>query len=357
MTPKEIAHLRLLNQSIAHPHFADPADVVKSLGAMQAQDYGQALWAIGLRTKGARVGDVVESIQSGKILRTWPMRGTIHFIPAEDAKWMLSLVSERMLKSAVARRVGLDMQDDDFLKAEEIVRSALKGGKRLSRSALVTLLEGGGINMSEQRSYLVLWVLSLMGLICMGPLDGKQQMYVLLDEWVPNVRELSREEGLGELARRYFRGHGPATLVDFATWSSQPKRDAALGLELAKDQLTSVTVDGVEYWMHRDQPTMDRKAVADTYLLAGFEEYLLGYKDRSAVLIPGAKPATANGIFFPIVVVDGRVQGVWRRVTNRKHIAVSFKQFAPFSPEVMQEARRKAEAYGEFMGLPIAFDE
>jgi hypothetical protein len=358
MTLQDIAHLHLLNQSIVHSRFTDPADVVRSLGAMQAQDYGQALWAIGLRTEGACLGDVVQAIESGKILRTWPMRGTIHFVPAADAKWMVSLVGERSLRSAASRHAGLNLGDPEFRKAEEIFRGALTGGKRLSRPTLIELLEDNGIATNDQRGYHILWALSLMGILCIGPMEGKQQTYALLDEWAPNAREFSREEGLGELARRYFTSHGPATTVDFATWSSQPQRDAKIGLELAKDSLISEVVDGVEYWMGRDVPTIDRKAVADTYLLAGFEEYLLGYKDRRAVITTErASTSSINGIFFPIIVVDGQVKGIWKRVLNRKAITVTFQPFGPFSSEVLREARRKAEAYGKFMGLPIAFAE
>ncbi len=356
MTLQDIAHLRLLNQSIVNSHLTDPTEVVKSLGAMQAQDYGQALWAIGLRTKGAHVGDVLRAIESGKILRTWPMRGTIHFVPAEDAKWMVSLVGERSLRSANARHAGLNLDNAEFRKAERLFRDALTGGKRLARPALMQLLEENGMPTREQRGYHILWALSLMGILCIGPMDGKQQTYALLDEWAPNARELAREEGLGELAKRYFTSHGPATIADFATWSSQPQRDARIGLELAKNELVSETVNGAEYWMGRDVPAIDRKAVADTYLLAGFEEYLLGYKDRTAVIATERATASSiNGIFFPIVVADGQVKGIWKRVINRKDITVSFQPFELLSPEIIHEARQKAEAYGKFMGLPIAF--
>jgi hypothetical protein len=358
MRKSDIRYFRLLNQSVVNSQCTDPVGVVKSLGAVQAQDYGQALWAIGLRTKGAKLQDVVDAVESGKILRTWPMRGTIHFVPAEDAKWMVSLVGERTMRSAASRYAQLQLSDADFRKAEEIIRGALSGGKRLTRLALMQLLEDAHVGTKEQRGYHIIGALSLMGVLCIGPMDGKQQTYTLLDEWAPNGRELSREEGLGELARRYFRGHGPATVADFATWSSQPQRDAKIGLELAKGDLVSEVIDGVEYWMNRNIPAIDHEAVRDTYLLAGFEEYLLGYKDRTAVIDNRrATASTVNGIFFPIIVADGRVVGIWKRVIKPKNIVVSFQPFEPLSERVMREARAKAEAYGEFMGLPIVFQD
>lgn len=357
MILQDIAYLRLMNQSIANSTFSDPADVVKSLGAVQAQDYGQALWAIGSRTHDTTVKGVVQAIESGSILRTWPMRGTIHFVPAEDAKWMISLVSERTLRSARTRHARLDLGEKEFHKAEGLFRQELAGGRRLSRPVLIQLLEDAGISTRNQRGYHILWTLSLTGVLCIGPMEGKQQTYALLDEWAPNGRNLSREEGLGELTYRYFTSHGPATLVDFATWSSQPLRDANIGLEIAKTKLVSKVIEGTEYWMRRDLPVIESQAVRDTYLLAGFEEYLLGYKDRSAVLAAGGEPAAINGIFFPIIVVDGQVKGVWKRVIRRKNIAVSFRPFQKeLTPEAMYRARLKARAYGEFMGLPVIFD-
>ena len=354
MTTKDIVHLRLLNQSIALPHLTDPYEVVRSLGAVQAQDYGQALWAIGLRTRGAKLGGVLGAIEAGKILRTWPMRGTIHFVPAEDAKWMVRLSGERTISSSRSRLVGLGLDDKVFRVAEEILRSTLEGGRRLTRPTIMKLLEDNGIATGQQRGLHILGVLSLRGVLCIGPMEGKQLTYALLNEWAPDARELSHEESLGELARRYFTSHGPATIVDFATWSGQPLRNAKIGLELAKSELISKMIDGVEYWMRQDLPPIPHKAVAGTYLLAGFEEYLLGYKDRSAVVTAGSAPASVNGIFFPIIVADGKVMGLWKRVITPKSITISLRPFQSLPLEVLRDVRHKAEAYGEFMGLPIA---
>lgn len=356
MTTTDIANLRIVNQHIAHPHLTDPVEVVRSMGAMQAQDYGQSLWAVGLRTKDAKLGDVLLAIESGKILRTWPMRGTIHWVPAEDAKWMVSINGERTIRSARSRHVEMSLDDKIFGRAEELLRQHLQGGKRLSRPKIRELLLANKFDVGEQRVGHILGTLSLRGVLCIGPMDGKQQTFVLLDEWAPKPRNLTHEEGLGELAARYFTSHGPATLLDFATWASLPQRDARIGLELAKPHLTSVDMGGVEYWLNRNAQDVDPLASKGVHLLAGFEEYLLGYKDRTAVVTPDRAVASyKNGIFFPIIVVDGQVVGTWKRTIKAKNIVVSFEPFESLSASTLKQARAKAERYGEFMGQPIVF--
>lgn len=354
---ENIAHLRLINQSIAAPQLSDPVDVVRSLGAVQAQDYGQSLWAIGLRMKNAALVDVLGAIESGKILRTWPMRGTIHFVPAEDAKWMVGLTGERTLRAARARHDGLDLSDKVFVRAEALLRRELEGGKRLARPALMKLLDDNGIATQNQRGYHILWTLALRGVLCIGPMEGKQQTYALLDEWAPHAVQLRRDEALGELAKRYFSGHGPATLADFATWAGQPQRDATIGLEIAKSGLTSIKMNDKEYWLGRNTREVSKQSLEATYLLAGFEEYVLGYKDRSDIIAPqDAAQFYINGIFFPIIVRDGRAIGVWRRTISAKNIKVRIAPFESWPPNVMAEAHAKAARYGEFMGLPIVFE-
>ncbi|HKX24670.1 MAG TPA: winged helix DNA-binding domain-containing protein [Candidatus Saccharimonadales bacterium] len=356
MTTKDIANLRIVNQHIARPHLTDPADVVRSMGAIQAQDYGQSLWAVGLRTKGAKVGNILGAIESGKILRTWPMRGTIHWVPAEDAKWMVALNGERTISSARSRHVEMSLDDNVFARAEELLRRELEGGKRLSRPKIRDLLAANKFDVGEQRVGHILGALSLRGVLCIGPMEGKQQTFVLLDEWAPKPRNLTREEGLGELARRYFTSHGPATILDFATWASLAQRDAKIGLEIAKPHLVTVNVEGADYWLSRDAQDVDPAASKGVHLLAAFEEYLLGYKDRTAVVTPDRAVASyTNGIFYPLIVVDGQVVGTWKRTVGAKNIAVAFTPFEPLSAAVIKQVHAQAERYGEFMGQPIVF--
>jgi hypothetical protein len=353
MTAQDLARLRLINQSIAAPRFAAPEDVVASMVAMQAQDYGQALWAIGLRTKSATKADVERAVAEGKILRTWPMRGTIHFVTPHDAKWMLRLLTPRMVSASKARRVNLGITDAMLARAADLAAEALQGGKRLARPAMLRLFEAAGIPTNDGRGYHILWYLSQQELICIGPLDGKQQTFVLLDEWAPNAVELSREESLGELARRYFTAHGPATVADLTWWTGMTLGDARQGLELAKGDLESVQVDGQDYWLSRH--AHDHVDTSGVFLLAGFDEYLLGYKNRSAVMPDGSFVAYVNGVFFPVIVIDGQVVGLWKRVVKNKHVEVSFAPFHSLGAEDTERIHAAAGRYEAFVGAPLVF--
>lgn len=357
MTPKDIAFMRLSSQLIAGSTLTDPAGVVRYMGAVQAQDYGQALWAVGSRTKDATRQTIEQAIADGTILRTWPMRGTIHFVPAEDAAWMLSISTPRMLAASKSRRAGLGLTDIIMQQAGAIIDEILQDGKPLPRPDLVAAFAAAGLDVSNQRGYHMLWYWSQLGKICIGPMQGKQQTFVLLQKWAPQQRELSREQGIIELARRYFTSHGPATLTDFCTWASLMKKDAVLALEALKPELKSAVVSGAEYWFapHAAAPA---DSATGPYLLAGFEEYLLGYKDRSAVLDPQFSVApNKNGIFFPIIVVNGQIVGTWKRVVGPKKITIVFEPFEPLSPTILQQCQQKAQQYGRFMGQPIAIVE
>lgn len=356
MTNEELAQLRLYHQRIVGPRPADPGTLVRRLGAIQAQDYRQAVWALGLRTRESTGTDIEQAVAMGKVVRTWPMRGTIHFVPPEDAKWMLRLSASRAIAGDRRRLEQLGLDDAILARAGELFYDALHGGRCLSRSSMMRLLNDAGISTEGQRGYHILWYTAQAGLICMGPMRDKEQTFVLLDEWAPHSRELSREEALAELAGRYFAGHGPATAHDFAWWAGLTVTEAKAGLEAAKPQLIAEMLNGNAYWMAnepRDQTVDDGSSA---YLLPGFDEYLLGYKDRGAVLARDYAPKIVpgnNGMFLPLIVVAGQVVGTWKRRLKKHAIDIVLSPFIPLGDA---EARvvEAAKGYGAFIGLPIA---
>ncbi len=356
MTQTDIAYRRLLNQHIAGEPFASPEEVVKWMGAMQAQDYQQAVWAIGLRMQSATLPAIEQAIVNRKIVETWPMRGTLHFVPAEDAKWMLELLAPRRLAAAGLRQKQLELDERILARCRDVFHAALQGGTRLTRAGMMKLLEDAQIPPTGQRGYHILWYLAQTGLICFGPMQGKEQTFVLLDEWVPHARQLSREEALAELAGRYFASHGPATIDDFAGWAGLTLADARAGLESAKPGLASEKQDAKVYWF---VPNTAEQAIHDSssiYLLPGFDEYLLGYKDRRDVLaaayagriVPGG-----NGIFLPMIVVGGQVVGTWKRLLKKKAVEVTL---IPFTPLGISQAHiaEAAQRFSDFIGLPLS---
>lgn len=354
MTDTDIAGQRLFNQRIEGEKFEKPDEVVRWLGAVQAQDYMQALWAIGLRLRSATVADVERAISDGKILRTWPMRGTIHFVPPEDARWMLELSAARMLARDGRRQEQLGLDEEIMERCKGLFYEALKGGRRLSRPDMMALLEEAGISTEKQRGYHILWYASQSGLICLGPMQDKQQTFVLLDEWASDSRRLSREESLVELCRRYFAGHGPATVHDFARWAGLTVTEARTGLEAA--ELVSEEIDGKEYWMTADVPAQTAHERSGVHLLPGFDEYLIGYKDRSAVLAAEHAPKIVpgkNGVFLPTIVIGGQVVGTWRRKLKKNSVDVTLSPFTRLG-SLEEKVVEAVRSYGDFVGLPVS---
>jgi len=283
------------------------------MGAMQAQDYAGAKWSIGLRTKNCTATDVEQAVADRKIVRTWPQRGTIHFVVPEELRWRLQLSTPRILAAAKRRHENLDLTQADFDKARDLFYRALQGDKQLSRSALMQLLDTNGIPAAGQRGYHILWYLAQTGHLCFGPLEGKQVTFALLDDWVPAVPEISRDEALHRLVEKYFVSHGPAPLHDLAWWSGLTVADVKKGLEMAKTSLEAIVVSDTTYYLARGLEPLESPG---TFLLPGFDEFVLGYKNRSAVLplehaskvCPGG-----NGIFLPTIVQDGQIIGTWKR--------------------------------------------
>ena len=347
---------RLASQYLLDAKFERPEEVVRWMGALQAQEYAQAVWAVGLRTASATLAAVEQAIADKKIVRTWPMRGTIHFVPPEDAKWILQLGTARMLARARGRQAQLGLDQAALERSCQLFYDALHGSRCLTRAEMIALLEHAGIPAQKQRGYHILWYAAQTGLICMGPMQAKQQTFVLLDEWAPQAKELPREEALAKLAVRYFSSHGPATLADFARWGGLTLTDARVGMAAAGTGLVSQSFAGEEYWLVGESAPFRTDQAQTFSLLPGFDEYLIGYTDRSAVLpsehtakvIPGG-----NGIFQPIVVSDGQVVGTWKRKMKKNTVEVNLIPFTPLS--VPQETiHAAAQRYSHFLGLQLS---
>lgn len=355
-TPDDIANQRLHNQHIAHHPFETPAEVVRWLGAIQAQDYLGALWTIGLRMNQATEAAIEQAVADRTIIRTWPMRGTLHFVAPEDARWMLNLLTPPVIARTAARHRQLELDEAVFARSKDLLVAALQGGKQLTREEMYAVLERGKISATGQRGYHILVQLAQEGLICWGPRSGKQQTFVLLDEWVPQSRQLDRDEALAAVATRYFTGHGPATLHDFMWWTGLKAADARTALDLAAGQLAQDSMDGKSYWMALDSPALPSPPPS-AYLLPGFDEYLLGYTDRGAALAPQDAPKIhpgGNGVFSPTIVVDGRVVGSWKRTLKKRAVTIEFDPFRPFTDAEQDAIAEAAGRYGDFLGLPVA---
>jgi hypothetical protein len=351
MSPAELTRLRLGAQCISATTFTQPAEVVARLGAVQAQDYLGALWAVGLRLAHACEQDIERALAERTIVRTWPMRGTLHFVAAADARWMVDLLAPKAVASAAERFRSLGLDEATIARARRVLVKRLEGGKRLTRAAVYDALERAKISAAEGRGIHILWRLAHESLVCFGPREGKQQTFVLLDDWLPQAKRLPREEALGHLACRYFTGHGPATLADFAWWSGLTQSDARRALSVAGRRLDEEVVGSTSYWWMRSPgPSLPPRSRA--YLLPAFDEFVVAYANRSAALASAhtVHLNAGGGIVNPTIVVDGRIVGTWKRRFAREEVVFSP---APFVPLGKAKARATAIAflrYAAFLG-------
>jgi hypothetical protein len=356
MTSKEIARWRLTNQLIAGSKCTSPGEAIATMGAVQAQDYLSSLWAVGLRVANATEQDVEGAIANRQIVRTWPLRGTLHFVAPHDLRWMLEHLAPRVVAAAAGRHRELELDDATFRRSAKIFVRALQGGKVLTRPEMMELLERAKIVTANQRGYHILWKLALGGLLCCGPRKGKQQTFVLLDEWLPSSqRNLSREEALAGFALRYFASHGPATMEDFAWWIGLKKSDAQTVLDSIAPHLSSITSDGKTFWL-RSSTTSASDGSTGLHLLPSFDELLIGYTDRSNSLAPEQVQHItpgSNGMFMPIIVKAGRVVGTWRRTLKKSSVSVEPNAFTPFGKSDLRAWSTAAKRYAAFLGADL----
>src|SRR5262245_18581978 len=304
MTSLDIPRLRLHNQQITQTSLEKPGELVAWMGAVQAQDYLGALWAVGLRMRDATEEMIEQAIADRTIIRTWPMRGTLHFVAPADVRWMLELLTPRVIARCRGQYRSAELDEAVFSHSCDVLVRALQGGKRLSRNAIYKALDAAHISTANQRGLHILGRLAQDGIICFGPREAKQQTFVMLDEWVPVSKSLEGDEALAELAKRCFSSHGPATLQDFVWWSGLTIADAKAGLEMVKPQFIQEVIDGQDYWFVSSLPVV--KDLSPTaHLLPVYDEYTVAYKDRSAVLAPEHAKRSGNGIFSPSIIVDG----------------------------------------------------
>lgn len=362
MEHSEIAYRRLLRQGIAAcARLVKPEDVVRHLGAVQAQDYHQAIWAIASRTRGAALANVERAIEERRIVLSWPIRGTIHAVAPEELRSLLKLSASRMLSQDKRRMEQLELTEEIVERCGRLTWNELRGGGRMTREALMRLYEANGIRTDGQRGYHVIWRLAQSGRICLGPREGKQQTIVLADEWLPaDSGEWDKYEALAGLAERYYAGHGPATARDLARWAGITLTEAREATEAAANGLTRIQAGDQELWesMERSEGVNASSLEgleASVHLLAGFDEYLLGYEDRSAVLPEVVAPYVVpgnNGIFMPMVVVGGQIAGVWKRAIKTKRIDFDFRLSVPYA-QWEEALTKEAERYCAFHGMPM----
>jgi len=356
MDKRELAAHILSHQQISRHDFKTAGELVSWLGAVQAQDFMGAKWSLGLRLPHAKEQDIEKAIQDKEIIRTWTQRGTWHFVSPQNIYWMLDLVAERVIRSAASRFRQLGLDAKLLAKSNDILAKATANGNALTRKELGEILLQHHIPTSDFRLTYMVQNAVYDGIICLGPRRNKEFAFVSLPEWVPEINRLPKEASIIKLSGLYFNSHGPATIADFKWWSGLNQAEAMIGLEAIKPGLKQETIEGQVYWMPKDQEVYAPEKNTGIYLLPGFDEYLLGYKDRSPMIDAAHSNKVFNGgnaIFANTIVSKGRVIGTWKRTIQKNEIQFQINPFEKLSKTTEKGIEKAMKQFGTFWGMPI----
>lgn len=334
MTSRELLRMRLYYQGLNHTAFETPADMVRYFGAVQAQDFFGSLWAVGQRVENATEASVEAALNDRTIVRSWPMRGTIHYTAPQDLRWMLDLLAERAIAKAAPYQRDVKLTKKDFVKSRTILEREMQGGQILERSELYEILERNKVATKNSRGLHIIGQMAHEKVLCFGPRKGKQHTFVLLDEWIPKTRSLSKDEALEELTLRYFRSHGPATARDFAWWAGITVTEALRGLDMVNWDLKKVG----DYWMNAEAVEGEQKL--NVRILPFYDEFLVAYKEREDM----------QSIFTSTVIVNGEVVGTWKRTLSKKGVKIQTKFFKKINKQASAALEKQLDRYADFIG-------
>lgn len=352
----DIGQNRLSSQKIIANKDELPSAVVSWFGAMQAQDFAAAKWAIALR-----MGDVTDraielAYNRGEILRTHILRPTWHFVTPSDIHWILALTSARIHKfnGYYYRRSGLS--EAIFKKSNMIIRKALQGGKYLTRDELNEHLKKQDIPTKSLGLSYTLMQAELDGIICSGPRVGKQFTYMLLDERIVKNKTITGDEAIAEITKRYFQSHGPAQIQDFVWWSGLTVADAKKGIKLVESFLHKKEKDGKMYYFI--QSAKNTRKSRGIFLLPGFDEYVIAYRDRSDILDKKYIKYLnqGGGMVNGAIVGGGKMLGVWKRILNKKQVIIKAQLFEKITVSQKDLLEKQAKRYAKFINMTLNFN-
>jgi len=347
----DIPHLRLQAQQIAGTHFDSATELVSYMGALQAQDFYMVKWAIGIRLPNTKEEEIETLIEKGELLRTHLLRPTWHLVAAKDIHWLLELTAPHIIAAQKGRHKELGLTEGVLTKSQHVIEKAFKKAEQLTREELVEELEKAKIATNENRAAHLLFMSELNGLLCSGASKGQRSTYRLLEERVKKTAPLSKDEALTKLVQLYFTSRGPATVQDFMNWSSFALTEVKKAMEDLPSHIVSETVAGNTFWWS-DKVSLTSKQKPSLYLLPAFDEYIIGYKDRSAVLdtVHHKTAVSNNGIFWPTIAWDGQVIGIWKRTIKKESVVIAPQFFQPPTAAIQKSMTKAVKYYGDFLG-------
>jgi hypothetical protein len=354
MTPAENIKLRLLNQQLAEKKFTKPQELVSWMGAMQAQDYAMAKWAIALRLPGSDEATIEMAFNEGKVLRTHVLRPTWHFVTPQDIRWMLDLTAPRVLSSLTHNDRHLSLDKKVLKKTNDVLGKALEGGKHLTREEVRSALQKAKIDTSGLRFIHLLEHAELDRIICSGAKMRNQFTYALFDERA-SAKTMGRDEALAELTKRFFTSRGPATIYDFAWWSGLSLTDAKKGIEMVKRKFRKESIGGKEYFF-RVPSTFKNEIAESACLLPNYDEYVISYKDRTEAIDKKYLAVILkerNAVFTNSILINGRIGGIWQRTIENNSVAVKTRFFSRISKAKQKLVSQAAGRYSKFLGKSL----
>lgn len=337
-----ITTIRVISQQLANPQFESAKELVRWMGAVQAQDYNMSKWAIGIRLKQGTIQHVEEALERGEILRTHVMRPTWHYVAAEDIRWMIGLTGERVKKAYTAYASRLEIDEKQYTKCVDTLGKMLEGHNHLTKQEIGEAFQNASlcIDISQANSFINR--AEALGIICSGVDKNKKATYALLDERVPPTKALHKDEALALLATRYFSSHAPASLQDFIWWSGLTATEAKQAIRQIEPELVKDRFATEELFVHR---SCNDTQLADQVVrfLPSYDEYLISYKNRTAVLdLKHHSKAFNNfGIFYPVIMYNGRVVGNWKKKTTKDKFKIEtsfFEKNTKIDMKLLKEA-------------------
>jgi hypothetical protein len=349
---EEIGNYRMISQQLVSPKKISVKEMVTWLGAVQAQEYGPTKWGLGIRLPHLNDQDIENDFTAGKILRTHLLRPTWHFVTAEDIRWLLMLTAPRVTMANAYMYRKLELDETVFKKCNTILIHSLQGGKQKTRAALNETFKENKIIAEGHRLSYIMMQAELKGILCSGAREGNEFTYALLEERVKPVKPMSQEEALAELSLRYFNSKGPATVKDFSTWSGLTLTDCRKGIELIKKKLSAEKI-GEEIYYFNSTILKHTKPSQAIFLLPLYDELIMGYKDRTPMMLYRDRTKSKKLLYDNMIVSEGRIIGCWRRELKTKSIRIEYDFLQKPSVEQAKAFEKSLARYKEFTGLPV----
>lgn len=342
--------IRSASQQLSNPEFDSPKELVTWMGAIQAQDYTMVKWAVGIRLKSATIQTVEKALRQGEIVRTHVMRPTWHLVAAEDIRWMLKLSAQRIKAANQSFGKDLEITESLHIKCNSLIEKMLEGNKSLTKQEIDTELSRTGILTDARRTSHFIRRAETEGIVCSGIDKGNKPTYTLLEERIPPVKELYKDEALALLATRYFRSHSPASLNDFTWWSGLSITEARQAMGLIEPELITDKFGTQTLFVHQ-LCNKEVKPQNTLHFLPSYDEYLISYKDRTAALPTEHHPKAFNtfGIFYPVIMHNGRIIGNWKKFTQKGNITVETSFFGQNQPTDCEHIKNAENRYKTFI--------